>query len=75
MSKYMIKDYDNRLFGRHRYLCYGNLQKPVEEYFDLEKIEDLQNLIEICSNFSITMQNNYCDKFGNNIEFIELKEK
>lgn len=73
MSKYMMEDFDNRLFGRNRYLHGGALEKPIENYLNFDNEEDLKKFVEIYNNSTIQYQNTYKDTFGNNIEFIEIK--
>jgi len=74
MSKYMTEDYDNRLFGRHRYLCSGNLKRPIEEYLNLDNINELEYLNNILNNGTIRFSNDYVTKITeNNVKFFEIK--
>ena len=71
ISKYMTKDIDNRLFGKRRYSYCGDIEKPIEDYIDLEKHP---NYIEqLTQNKDLKYYNNYLDYFGNNVKFIEMK--
>ena len=73
MSKYMTKDIDNRLFSRKRYFQYGNLERPKEEYLNLN---DLKHLDYLNNNFKIdnvVYNRTYKDYFGNDINFFEFK--
>ena len=74
MSKYMTKDYDKRLFGRHRYLCSGNLIKPIEEHLNLNNINELEYLNRLLNNGTLTFTNDYITKITeNNVKFFEIK--
>lgn len=73
MAKYMMKDLDNRLFGKKRYFYSQNVIKPQISYLDSSN--DIDKMI-----FSLDLQNSevkffkrYKDVFNNEIDFIELK--
>lgn len=74
MSKYMTKDIDNRLFGKRRYSYSYNLKKPSVYYLDSKNLEDLSLLEDLLKNYEISFSNDYLDKFGNKIKFIEIKK-
>lgn len=73
MSKYMTKDIDDRLFGFRRYTYSQNLIKPQIEY--LNSNNEIDNFIidlELKTN-ELKYYNHYYDKFGNEVEFFEIK--
>lgn len=73
ICKYMTKDIDNKLFGKHRYLNSQNINKPREEYLDLTNEKDLNYFNEIMNNSSIDYCSQYKDIYTDtNIEFIEV---
>lgn len=73
ICKYMTKDIDNKLFGKHRYLSSQNISKPREEYLDLTNEKDLNYFNEIMNNSSIDYCSQYKDIYTDtNIEFIEV---
>lgn len=73
ICKYMTKDIDNKLFGKHRYLSSQNISKPREEYLDLTNKKDLNYFNEIMNNSSIDYCSQYKDIYTDtNIEFIEV---
>lgn len=73
ICKYMTKDIDNKLFGKHRYLSSQNINKPREEYLDLTNEKDLNYFNEIMNNSSIDYCSQYKDIYTDtNIEFIEV---
>ena len=74
LTKYMTKDIDNRLFGKHKYLNSYNLKKPVETYINLDDKKDmLYYLKEICD-CEKTYENIYLDKFENMVYFYEYEK-
>ena len=75
MSKYMTKSCDNRLFGHRRYFYSRNLEKPEEFYLDTRKDFDFTLIADLLSNSNVTYENSYLDKFGDVIDFIELKKR
>ena len=73
ICKYMTKDIDNKLFGKHRYLSSQNINKPHEEYLDLTNEKDLNYFNEIMNNSSIDYCSQYKDIYTDtNIEFMEV---
>lgn len=73
MSKYMLKDFDNRLFAKRRYLYSQNLKKPKPKILDLDNLEDTQNLQNILVNQNIRFQSSYKDKLtGEDVQFMEF---
>lgn len=75
MSKYMMKDIDNRLFGRRRYFYSLNLDRPEKFYLDTSTEFDLFQLEVLFDSSEIKFQNVYKDKFENKMEFFELIDK
>lgn len=66
ISKYMTKDIDTRLFGKHRYFYSRNLNRPVVSYlnsFDEKHVDFLKRLIGDDNNviYSNTYKNYYND--------------
>lgn len=73
ICKYMTKDIDNKLFGKHRYFNSQNLIKPTEEYLDLSNPLHLAQFIELTRNKNVEYSSNYKDIYTDtSIEFIEL---
>lgn len=75
MSKYMTKSCDNRLFGHRRFFHSRNLEKPEVFYLDTRKDFDFTLIADLLSNSNVTYENSYLDKFGDVIDFIELKKR
>lgn len=73
MAKYMLKDLDNRLWGKKRYFFSQNLEKPVISYLDSSNEIDMFIFNLELENCEIKYQKNYKDKFENDIEFYEIK--
>lgn len=75
ICKYMTKDIDNKLFGKHRYFNSQNLNKPYEEYLDLSNDKDLKYFEDLVSKCTIDYSSHYKDIYtDNDIEFIEMVE-
>lgn len=73
ICKYMTKDIDDKLFGKHRYFNSQNLNKPREEFLDLSNERDLKHFNDIINNSSIDYCSQYKDIYTDtNIEFIEV---
>lgn len=73
ICKYMTKDIDNKLFGKHRYFNSQNLVKPQTEYLDLTKKEDYDYFIKLTNNKSVEYTSDYKDIYtDSNITFYEL---
>lgn len=73
ICKYMTKDIDNKLFGKHRYLSSQNINKPREEYLDLTNEKDLNYFNEIMNNSSIDYSSQYKDIYtDSDIQFLEV---
>lgn len=73
ICKYMTKDIDDKLFGKHRYFNSQNLNKPREEYLDLTNERDLKHFNDIINNSSIDYSSQYKDIYtDSNIEFLEV---
>lgn len=73
ICKYMTKDIDDKLFGKHRYFNSQNLNKPREEFLDLSNERDLKYFNNIINNSSIDYSSQYKDIYtDSNIEFLEV---
>lgn len=73
ICKYMTKDIDDKLFGKHRYFNSQNLNKPREEFLDLSNENDLKHFNDIINNSSIDYSSQYKDIYtDSNIEFLEV---
>lgn len=73
ICKYMTKDIDNKLFGKHRYFNSQNLNKPKEEYLDLSNENDLKYFNELMLECTVDYNSHYKDIYtDSDIEFIEL---
>jgi len=72
ISKYMTKDIDNRLFGKHRYFYSQNLKKPNIIYFndDLSGADFLTSIM-LLNDTTETYNSIYTDNFNNIIEYSE----
>lgn len=71
MSKYMLKDLDKELFNKHRYLISGDLKRPVIRLLNSKEDEDFKEIANLF-NLKVRYQNEYFDKFGNGISFLEV---
>lgn len=65
ISKYMTKDIDDRLFGKHRYFYSQNLNKPQISYLNLSNKKHCEFLINILNNKTLIYNNKYIDNFYN----------
>lgn len=76
ITKYMTKDVDNRLFGKHRYFYSQNLEKPEELLLDMSQFKD-NSRFEIIKIFNgleeMTYSKKYQDMFGDDVMFVEYK--
>lgn len=73
ICKYMTKDIDDKLFGKHRYFNSQNLNKPREEFLDLSNERDLKHFNDIMNSSSIDYSSQYKDIYtDSNIEFLEV---
>lgn len=73
ICKYMTKDIDNKLFGKHRYFNSQNLNKPREEFLDLSNEDHLNYFEELVSQCTVDYSSHYKDIYtDNDIEFIEM---
>lgn len=75
MAKYMMKDLDNRLFGKKRYFFSQNLTMPVIEYLNSSNEIDKFIFESDLECNEIIFQKKFKDFFKNEIEFIEMKIK
>lgn len=66
ISKYMTKDIDERLFGKHRYFYSQNLDKPQISYLDLSNQKHCEFLVNILNDKKLIYYNKYIDDFYNN---------
>lgn len=73
MAKYMMKDLDNRLFGKKRYFFSQNLVKPQIFYLNSNDKMDLFIFENDLKTSELKFSKNYKDKFENDIEFYEIK--
>lgn len=73
ICKYMTKDIDNKLFGKHRYFNSQNLIKPKEEYLNLSDPLHLAQFLELTRDKGVEYQSNYKDIYtDSDILFMEL---
>lgn len=73
ICKYMTKDIDNKLFGKHRYFNSQNLNKPQTEYLDLTNEKDFSYYQKLISDCNVDYSSKYKDIYtDSDIEFIEL---
>lgn len=73
LSKYMIKDFDNRLFGNRRYLYSAGLEKPIEKYLDMDNENDVEEIEKILYNSTIRFKSRYVDIINSStVEFVEV---
>lgn len=76
ISKYMTKDIDNRLFGKHRYYYSQNLIKPKESFIDLDNKKELNFYKEKIQDKELLYQNEYINIYNNEkVIFLEFKNK
>lgn len=75
LTKYMIKDIDNRLFGKRRYLYSTSLIVPKEYYIGFDSELEHNYLMSIINQSEITYKKTYLDKLENEINFVEYKVK
>lgn len=62
MSKYMMKDIDNRLYGRKRYFYSKNLEIPKTEFLNSNDERVKLYLSDLLSNKQVKYSNIYLDK-------------
>lgn len=67
ISKYMMKDIDNRLFSHRRYYSSKNLEKPHISYINLDIKKDLVFFNEILKSRKLIYHNNYLDTYDNSL--------
>lgn len=75
ISKYMTKDIDNRLFGKHRYFYSQNLIKPKANFIDLENEKEFNFYKEKIQDKLLLYQNEYINSYDNEkVIFLEFKK-
>ena len=75
ISKYMTKNIDNRLFGKHRYFYSQNLIKPKENFIDLENYKEFSFYKEKIQDKELLYQNEYINSYDNEkVIFLEFKK-
>ena len=75
ISKYMTKDIDNRLFGKHRYFSSQNLIKPKENFIDLDSSKEFEFYIKKIQDKELLYQNEYINTYDNEkVIFLEFKK-
>ncbi len=73
ISKYMTKDIDNKLFSRHRYFYSRNLERPKENYIDLNNQKECEFLLKKIRDKEKIYSNTYLSPYdGNIVEFQEF---
>lgn len=73
IAKYMTKDIDNRLFNRHRYFYSRNLNKPIENFINLDESIDNNFYQKIIQDKQLIYQNEYINPYDNNkVTFLEF---
>ena len=76
ISKYMTKDIDNRLFGKHRYFYSQNLITPKESYINLDNSIDSEFYNKKIQDLELIYQNQYINPYdNNNVSFLEFLKK
>ncbi len=76
ISKYMTKDIDNRLFGKHRYFYSQNLITPKESYINLDNSIDSDFYNKKIQDLELIYQNQYINPYDNNkVAFLEFLKK
>lgn len=76
ICKYMTKDIDNKLFGKHRYFNSQNLNKPNVEFLNLSNERDLEYFKNLTSNCTIDYSSQYKDIYSDkDIQFLELVKR
>lgn len=75
MSKYMLKDFDNRTFGTQKYLrSRVGLDLPVEKFLDFNNFEELEEFNRLLYNSNIRYKGEYKDLLtGRTVDFVETK--
>jgi len=71
ISKYMTKDVDDRLFGKHRYLYSQNLTKPCVSYLNLSDSKHLLFFNRILKEKELIYQNKYENHYNNDLILFE----
>jgi len=73
ISKYMTKDIDKRLFGKHRYFYSQNLNNPRENFIDTENAEEYKYYIKKIQDIDLIYQNEYLNPYDNTkVLFLEF---
>lgn len=73
ISKYMTKDIDNRLFGKHRYFYSQNLIRPKQNFINLENDTDKEFYNKKIQDVTLIYQNEYINSYDNNkVTFLEF---
>lgn len=75
MAKYMIKDADNRLFGKRRYLYSLGLKRPKTTYLNDELEHERLKVESDFKKYGVKFTKTYKDYFGNDVQFIEIKKE
>ena len=74
ITKYMTKDYDNRLFGFRKYHYSRNLIVPKEEFIDINDLNQFNYLKKLTKGCELKYQNKYKNSYSlEDVNFIEYK--
>ena len=71
ISKYMTKDIDDRLFGKHRYLYSQNLNKPCVSYLDLSNPKHILFYKKLIEKKELIYKNVYENSYNNDLILFE----
>lgn len=75
ISKYMTEDCDHRLFMIRRYTTSQNLTKPQIDFLNIDNFrytKDKRFLNKLLKDKELIYENEYSDKFDNNVTFLEF---
>ena len=72
ITKYLTKDFDNRLYSRRKYFYTRNIKRPIESNLDLSNLKHYEFLQKILKGKELTFNNSYVDYFGDDVNFMEF---
>lgn len=73
ISKYMTKDADSRLYGRRRYLCSRDIEKPIIQFLEYD---ELLSIYDFDNFYNLDYNNKYEDTYTkSSINYMEFKKK
>ena len=73
LSKYMTKEFDNRLYSHKKYFYTRNLKQPKEYNLDFSNLKHYEYFEKIMKAKELQYNSSYFDYYGDEVNFFEFK--